>query len=109
MRRDTVTVNANSYAVLRFQADNPGVWLFHCHIEWHVIMGLMATIIEAPEELTGSLIPADHQEVCKVQNIPIDGNAAGNTVNPLNLTGANTMPPNPDDGYVVPLWKKRIS
>lgn len=32
--RDTVEVWANSYAVLRFKADNPGVYLFHCHIEW---------------------------------------------------------------------------
>jgi hypothetical protein len=28
--RDTVTVNAQSYAVLRFVADNPGTWIFHC-------------------------------------------------------------------------------
>lgn len=34
--RDVVGVNANSYAVLRFKASNPGVFLFHCHIEWHV-------------------------------------------------------------------------
>jgi iron transport multicopper oxidase len=32
MRRDTVAVNPGSYAVIRFVADNPGVWLFHCHI-----------------------------------------------------------------------------
>jgi len=36
--RDVVNVNAGSYAVLRFKADNPGVFLFHCHIEWHVGM-----------------------------------------------------------------------
>jgi iron transport multicopper oxidase len=32
MRRDTIAVNPGSYAVIRFVADNPGVWLFHCHI-----------------------------------------------------------------------------
>ncbi|KAG7285084.1 hypothetical protein NEMBOFW57_009704 [Staphylotrichum longicolle] len=48
-----VAVMAHSYAVLRFKADNPGVWLFHCHIEWHVEMGLTATIIEAPDRLRG--------------------------------------------------------
>jgi iron transport multicopper oxidase len=36
--RDVIAVNGNSYAVLRFKADNPGVFLFHCHIEWHVGM-----------------------------------------------------------------------
>jgi iron transport multicopper oxidase len=22
---------------IRFQADNPGVWFFHCHMEWHLV------------------------------------------------------------------------
>jgi iron transport multicopper oxidase len=96
-RRDTIAVNAGSYAVLRFQAENPGVWLFHCHIEWHVIMGLTATIIEAPQELAGLSIPSDSQEACSIQGIPIAGNAAGNTVNVTDLTGAPTVP-GPDDG-----------
>ena len=30
--RDTVTVNFNSYIVVRFVADNCGTWIFHC--EW---------------------------------------------------------------------------
>jgi iron transport multicopper oxidase len=34
MRRDTVLVRPNGNIVLRFKADNPGVWFFHCHIEW---------------------------------------------------------------------------
>lgn len=38
--KDTVDVPAGGYTVLRFLADNPGVWMFHCHIEWHVEMGM---------------------------------------------------------------------
>lgn len=98
MRRDTVAVNAGSYAVLRFRAQNPGVWLFHCHIEWHVIMGLTATIIEAPEELRGLPIPSDHKAVCDLQKIPTAGNAAGHTKNLTDMTGANTVPQFPDNG-----------
>jgi iron transport multicopper oxidase len=98
MRRDTVTVNAKSYVVLRYQAFNPGVWLFHCHIEWHVVMGLVATIIEIPEELRGLTIPPDQKAACEVQQIPTAGNAAGNTQNLTDLAGANTLPPNPDNG-----------
>jgi iron transport multicopper oxidase len=101
MKRDTISVNPNSYAVIRFVADNPGVWLFHCHIEWHVIMGLTATIIEAPEALAGLSIPDDNQAACKAQNIPIAGNAAGNTNNLTDLTGANTVSPYPDNGQVI--------
>ena len=32
MRRDTVQVKPNGFVILRFRADNPGIWLFHCHI-----------------------------------------------------------------------------
>lgn len=32
MRRDTVLVHPNGNVILRFRADNPGIWLFHCHI-----------------------------------------------------------------------------
>lgn len=38
--RDTATVNGNSYLVLRYVADNPGVWIVHCHIDWHLAAGL---------------------------------------------------------------------
>jgi iron transport multicopper oxidase len=101
MRRDTVAVMANSYVVIRFMADNPGVQLFHCHIEWHVDMGLTATIIEAPEKLQGITIPADHLAACKSQGIPTAGNAAGNTKNYTDLTGANITPPNPNYGALI--------
>lgn len=51
MRRDTVQVPENGYVVIKFLADNPGVWAFHCHIEWHLESGLAAVFIEAPNEL----------------------------------------------------------
>ncbi|KAK0649983.1 Cupredoxin [Cercophora newfieldiana] len=90
MERDTVTIEAGSYAVLRFKADNPGVWLFHCHIEWHVPLGLSATIIEDPIAIQKELtIPADHLAACKANCYPTKGNAAGNTKNPLDTTGFN--------------------
>ena len=37
------------YTVIRFVADHPGVWLFHCHIEWHVAAGMeMTWIVDEP-------------------------------------------------------------
>ena len=33
VRRDVVSVPPNGWAKIRFVADNPGVWLLHCHIE----------------------------------------------------------------------------
>lgn len=41
MRRDTVLVRPNGNFVLRFKADNPGVWFFHCHLEWSVVAPLI--------------------------------------------------------------------
>lgn len=91
-RRDVVAINGGSHAVLRFVADNPGVFLFHCHIEWHVEMGLTATLIEAPEKLHGYPIPQDMLDACEAQDIPISGNAAGNIDDPTDYTGFNTVP-----------------
>ncbi|KAK6195925.1 hypothetical protein SNE40_001251 [Patella caerulea] len=38
--KDSVTVPDGGYTVIRFYADNPGVWFFHCHIEFHVEIGM---------------------------------------------------------------------
>ena len=38
--RDTVVVAVNSSLVVRFVANNPGMWFFHCHIDWHLVGGL---------------------------------------------------------------------
>jgi len=40
MRRDTWMLAPLGYTVIRFRADNPGVWFFHCHMDWHNIAGL---------------------------------------------------------------------
>jgi len=69
------------------------VWAFHCHIDWHVTAGFFATIVEAPLQLQSQGVPADQFKVCKDQNLPYQGNAAANTKNFLDLTGANDAPP----------------
>ncbi|KAE8689626.1 Laccase-5 [Hibiscus syriacus] len=45
--RNTVGVPVNGWAVIRFVADNPGVWLMHCHLDVHLNWGLaMAFLVE---------------------------------------------------------------
>lgn len=39
-RRDTFWVPRRGYTVVRFQADNPGIWMFHCHLLWHQASGM---------------------------------------------------------------------
>ncbi|KAF5957804.1 hypothetical protein HYC85_005029 [Camellia sinensis] len=38
--KNTVAVQPYEWTALRFRADNPGVWAFHCHIEPHFYMGM---------------------------------------------------------------------
>jgi len=42
--RDVATVNPNSFLVLQFIADNPGLWMLHCHIDWHMHAGFMGLL-----------------------------------------------------------------
>ena len=47
--KDTVVVPARGYVVLQFKANNPGVWLFHCHQELHRTEGMvMAFAVGGP-------------------------------------------------------------
>jgi FtsP/CotA-like multicopper oxidase with cupredoxin domain len=57
LRRDTASVEGYGWALMRFTADNPGVWAFHCHVGWHNEAGLgmvfatrVGTMIEEWEE-----------------------------------------------------------
>ncbi len=43
--RDTVVVGARGSCDIAFVADNPGEWMFHCHILDHAAGGMMGTVI----------------------------------------------------------------
>ncbi|KAJ5780623.1 hypothetical protein N7457_005783 [Penicillium paradoxum] len=45
-KRDTALLPASGYLVLAFRSDNPGVWLMHCHIGWHLDQGFAVQIVE---------------------------------------------------------------
>ena len=38
--KDTVIVPDAGFTVIRFLANNPGFWLFHCHLSWHDRIGM---------------------------------------------------------------------
>jgi len=46
---DTAVVPAKGWMYLRFIADNPGPWYYHCHIEAHVGAGMGVIWMEAPD------------------------------------------------------------
>ncbi|RHZ82297.1 hypothetical protein Glove_109g260 [Diversispora epigaea] len=66
--RDTTIVPANGHIVIRYIADNPGVWAFHCHIEWHVELGLVAQLFERPTEFSNRTLPDDVRALCMEYN-----------------------------------------
>ena len=45
--KDTITVPAGGYVVIRLVADNPGVWFLHCHIVSHHLEGMALILNEA--------------------------------------------------------------
>ncbi|RVW69997.1 L-ascorbate oxidase [Vitis vinifera] len=44
--RNTAVTFPFAWTALRFVADNPGVWAFHCHIEPHSHMGMGVVFAE---------------------------------------------------------------
>ncbi|PIA54505.1 hypothetical protein AQUCO_00900806v1, partial [Aquilegia coerulea] len=57
-QRNTIGVPINGWAVIRFLANNPGVWFVHCHRESHLTWGLnMAFVIENGPTPSTSLPP----------------------------------------------------
>lgn len=101
-RRDTLVLPPQGYFVIRFVADNPGVWLFHCHIDYHLSQGLALSFVEAPQQMQERLtIPSDHLAVCGAAGVQTEGNAAGNTEDYTDLTGQNTQQGWIPDGFTA--------
>ncbi|EDO15730.1 hypothetical protein Kpol_1073p16 [Vanderwaltozyma polyspora DSM 70294] len=93
MMRDTVYVNPQSNFVLRFKSDNPGVWYFHCHIEWHMVQGLTIVLVEDPYGIQSDPTQQINQnglDICKSVGVMTSGNAAGND-DFFNLKGQNVQ------------------
>ncbi|CAL4973117.1 unnamed protein product [Urochloa decumbens] len=49
--RNTIAVPTGGWAVIRFVADNPGMWFMHCHLDSHLSMGL-AMVFEVEDGTT---------------------------------------------------------
>ncbi|XP_030924270.1 laccase-7-like [Quercus lobata] len=56
--RNTIAVPVGGWAVIRFQANNPGIWLVHCHLDVHLPWGLaMAFEVENGPTISSILPP----------------------------------------------------
>ncbi|KAI0912663.1 multicopper oxidase-domain-containing protein [Ustulina deusta] len=58
-RRDVTMLPGSGWLVLAFKADNPGNWIFHCHIAWHVSGGMSIDFLERVSEQKAQISAAD--------------------------------------------------
>ncbi|CAA9957234.1 Laccase [Pyrenophora teres f. maculata] len=67
-RRDVAMLPASGWLVIAYPADNPGVWLMHCHIATHVGMGLSVQFIQREELIKFPDQGAEWYSTCKNWN-----------------------------------------
>ncbi|KAH7157936.1 multicopper oxidase-domain-containing protein [Dactylonectria estremocensis] len=68
-RRDTAMLPASGYLVMAWQANNPGVWLMHCHIGWHASEGFAVQFVERQSEIPDITDVSLVDEVCEHWNL----------------------------------------
>ncbi|QPG98040.1 hypothetical protein C2857_007180 [Epichloe festucae Fl1] len=73
--RDTTGLPAQGWTVIRFVTDNPGAWIFHCHLQWHIVSGMALVFVEGGDALP-ALLNA-YREKGQVKENPAVNLAAG--------------------------------
>ncbi|RDW63538.1 hypothetical protein BP6252_11083 [Coleophoma cylindrospora] len=67
VRKDTVYVPPWGYVVIRFLADNEGIWALHCHILWHQASGMVMAFQVLGDEhkgLSNNIIGLSAEQLC---------------------------------------------
>ncbi|KAJ4830027.1 Laccase-7 [Turnera subulata] len=55
--RNTIAVPVGGWAVIRFRANNPGVWIIHCHLDSHASLGLATAFVVENGKTPDSILP----------------------------------------------------
>ncbi|XP_010262708.1 PREDICTED: laccase-7-like [Nelumbo nucifera] len=55
--RNTIAVAVGGWAVVRFKANNPGVWIMHCHLDVHLPWGLAGAFVVENGPTPSSRLP----------------------------------------------------
>ncbi|KAL5269727.1 hypothetical protein ACHWQZ_G003255 [Mnemiopsis leidyi] len=58
--KDSAILPSGGAMILRFNTDNPGVWLFHCHVKAHMLEGLTLAVNEGDYLLSRDTTPGDY-------------------------------------------------
>ena len=59
IRRDTTVLPAYGWLVVAFENSNPGAWVFHCHIAWHISQGLSVQFLERTGDIVSTMDVGD--------------------------------------------------
>ncbi|MCJ1472710.1 hypothetical protein MMC13_001359 [Lambiella insularis] len=69
LRRDTASVEAYSWLLIRLVTDNPGLWAFHCHISWHTEAGMLMQFLTRPDIVGNWRLPAANTDLCLAEGL----------------------------------------
>jgi manganese oxidase len=83
---DVVELLPGSMATVDMVADNPGTWLFHCHVADHMEAGMMAsyTIYEPPRSCPVALLADDWSKLANTSAIRVR-NASAKPIRQVSL------------------------
>ncbi|CAH2074551.1 unnamed protein product [Thlaspi arvense] len=56
--RNTIAVPTGGWAVILFVANNPGAWMFHCHMDAHLAFGIITVFIVRNGPTTATSLPS---------------------------------------------------
>jgi FtsP/CotA-like multicopper oxidase with cupredoxin domain len=76
VRRDVATVEGFGWTLLRFVADNPGVWLFHCHLAWHSESGMAMQFVSRLDMMGNMTLPEANRRLCDAPETELRKGAA---------------------------------
>ncbi|KAH9061978.1 laccase [Lactarius vividus] len=77
--RDVVDIgDTGDNVTIRFKADNPGPWFFHCHIDWHLTAGFAVVFAEdVPNVPSTDVTSAAWKELCPEYEEFVASNSSG--------------------------------
>ncbi|EDQ99886.1 laccase, multicopper oxidase, benzenediol:oxygen oxidorectuctase [Laccaria bicolor S238N-H82] len=69
VRRDVVSIGQNGDNVtIRFTTNNAGPWFLHCHIDWHMVLGLGVVFAVDVPTISSTNPPAAWNQLCPTYN-----------------------------------------
>ncbi|EMD37148.1 laccase [Gelatoporia subvermispora B] len=68
VKRDTVSIGApGDNVTIRFDANNPGPWFLHCHIDYHLNAGFAIVFAEDAKDIKAvNPVPPDWSKLCPI-------------------------------------------